>query len=61
MGRWTSRPEDGIKGMFGSQLHFAKPNFGKCGSHKSVVRILEATKCGKSWQKIHYMTSGPYG
>jgi ribosomal protein L44E len=49
------------QGLFSSQPHFAKPNFGNCGSHKNVAGILEATKCGKSWQKIYSMTSGSYG
>jgi hypothetical protein len=38
--------------MFGSLPHFAKPKFGKCGSHKSLAKKIEATKCGKSWQRF---------
>jgi hypothetical protein len=45
--------------LFGQ--HFVKPNFSKCGSHKSVARILEVTKCDKNWQKNHSMTNESYG
>jgi hypothetical protein len=41
--------------MFAGWPHFAKPKFGKCGSHKSVPVNLEATKCGK----VDSMTCGP--
>jgi hypothetical protein len=44
-----------MDGLFGSQAHFAKPNLA------SVAENFCATKCGKSWQKIHSMTDGPHG